>query len=231
MDHNEAVRLQAAAKYILGEVPENLRDEYEEHFFDCAECARDLKAAAVFADTTREVLRAAPEKSVERHAVPARGEWFAWFRPLVAVPAFAVLLLILGYQNFVTIPNGKVKPVSAAAQILFSSYPLRGVNTAGDEGRTLSIRQGEAFLLNFDFVPTRSFDNYLAQLQDASGHVLLESRIAGGNANREAHLPIPAGMLRQGKYLLAFYGDPSGAGKIDPQTDAGQLSFTVEFHP
>ena len=186
MDHNEAVRLQAAEKYVLGEFSTDLRDEYEEHFFDCAECARDLKAAAVFVDTAREVLRVAPQKSVEKHAVPARGGWFAWFPPIVAVPAFAVLLLVLAYQNFVTIPNGRVKHASVAAQILFSSYPLRGVNTAGEEGRTVSIRQGEAFLLNFDFVPTRSFDGYVAHLQDAAGHVLLESKIAGGNANREA---------------------------------------------
>jgi hypothetical protein len=231
MDHNEAVRLQAAEKYVLGEFSTDLRDEYEEHFFDCAECARDLKAAAVFVDTAREVLRVAPQKSVEKHAVPARGGWFAWFPPIVAVPAFAVLLLVLAYQNFVTIPNGRVKHASVAAQILFSSYPLRGVNTAGEEGRTVSIRQGEAFLLNFDFVPTRSFDGYVAHLQDAAGHVLLESKIAGGNANREAHLPIPAGMLRQGKYLLAFYGNPGGTGKIDPQNDAGRLPFTVEFRP
>jgi len=32
MDHNDAVRLQAAEKYVLGEFPPDLRDEYEEHF-------------------------------------------------------------------------------------------------------------------------------------------------------------------------------------------------------
>jgi hypothetical protein len=117
------------------------------------------------------------------------------------------------------------------SQILFNSHPLRGVNTAGEEGRTLSIRPDEAFFLNFDFVPTRSFDNYIGQLEDAGGRVLLRSRIAGGNANQEAHLPIPAGMLRPGKYVLAFYGDPGGSGKVNPQNDAGRLPFTVEFHP
>ena len=231
MDHNEAVRLQAAEKYVLGELPRNLLEEYEEHFFDCSECARDLKAAAVFADTTREVLGATPEKVVEKQAAPVRDGWFSWFRPMVAVPAFAVLLLILGYQTLRTIPGGKEKPAGGSAQILFSSYPLRGVNTAGEEGRTLSIRSGEAFLLNFDFVPTKSFDSYIAQLQDAAGHVLIESRIAAGNANREAHLPIPAGLLHPGQYVLAFYGDPAATGKIDPQNIAGRLPFTVEFRP
>ena len=32
MDHNEAVRMHAAGKYILGELSPVLREEYEEHF-------------------------------------------------------------------------------------------------------------------------------------------------------------------------------------------------------
>src|SRR6266852_4832651 len=229
MDHKEAVRLQAAEKYVLGEFPPNLRDEYEEHFFDCAECAVDVKAIAAFVDVSREVLRAETEKLAAKKAAPAQGGWLNWFRPLIAVPAFAALLLVIGYQSFVTIPRAKEGAVSGASQILFSSHSLRVVNTAGEEGRTLSIRPGEAFFLNFDFVPTRSFDNYIGQLEDAQGHVLLRSKIAGRNANQEAHLPVAAGMLHPGKYVLAFYGDPDGSGKINRQNDAGRLPFTVEF--
>ena len=231
MDHSEAVRLQAAEKYVLGELPQAIREEYEEHYFDCAECALDLKAAVVFVDTSREVLRSEKEKSVEIDRVPWPGKWFSWLKPWVAVPTFAALLLVLGYQSFVTVPKVKEQAASDAAQILFNSYPLRGVNTAGEDGRTLSIRPGEAFLLNFDFVPTRSFDSYIAQLQDGEGHTLLRLRIAGGDANREAHLPIPARMLQPGKYILAFYGDPGASGKIRSQNDAGRLPFTVEFRP
>ena len=231
MDHSEAVRLQAAEKYVLGELPQAIREEYEEHYFDCTECALDLKAAVVFVDTSREVLRSEKEKSVEIDRVPEPGEWFSWIKPWVAVPTFAALLLLLGYQSFVTVPRVKEQAASDAAQILFNSYPLRGVNTAGENGRTLSIRPGEAFLLNFDFVPTRSFDSYIAQLQDGDGHTLLQLKIAGGNANREAHLPIPARMLHPGKYILAFYGDPGASGRIRSQNDAGRLPFTVEFRP
>jgi hypothetical protein len=231
MDHSEAVRLQAAEKYVLGELPQAIREEYEEHYFDCAECALDLKAAVVFVDTSREVFGSEKEKSVEIDRVPEPGGWFSWIKPWVAVPTFAALLLLLGYQSFVTVPKVKERAASDATQILFNSYPLRGVNTAGEDGRTLSIRPGEAFLLNFDFVPTRSFDSYIAQLQDGEGHTLLQLRIAGGNANREAHLPIPARMLHPGKYILAFYGDPGASGKIRSQNDAGRLPFTVEFRP
>jgi hypothetical protein len=231
MDHNDAVRLQAAEKYVLGEFPPNLRDEYEEHFFECAECTVDVKAVATFADVSREVLSAAPAKLEEKSAAPAQGGWLSWLRPVIAVPAFAALLLIIGYQSFVIIPKVKEAATSGASQILFSSHALRGVNTAGEEGRTLSIRPNEAFFLNFDFVPTRSFDSYVAQLEDAAGRVLLRSRIAGGNANQEAHFPIPAGVLHPGKYVLAFYGEPGARGESNPQNDAGRLPFTVEFRP
>jgi len=37
MDHTEALRLQAAEKYALKELSPSLMEEYEEHFFDCAE--------------------------------------------------------------------------------------------------------------------------------------------------------------------------------------------------
>ena len=59
MDHNEALRQQAAEKYVLGELPPTLRDEYEEHYFECEECAEDVRAAAEFVDNVRAVLRAA----------------------------------------------------------------------------------------------------------------------------------------------------------------------------
>jgi hypothetical protein len=231
MDHNEALQLQAAVKYVLGELSQVQREGYEEHYFDCGECAIDLKALATFADTTREVLRQEREKQFAKDLVPARGGWLRWFQPVTAIPAFAALLLLIVYQNTVMIPHAREEASSGTAQIIFSSYPLRGVNTAGEEDRTLSIRPAEAFFLNFDFVPTRSFDSYIGQLEDAEGHVLLRSKIAGGNANQEAHLLVPAGMLHPGKYVLVFYGDPGASGKSDPQNDAGRLTFTVEFRP
>src|SRR5260370_17073435 len=104
IDHNEAIRLQAAVEYVLGELSPVQRDAYEEHYFDCAECAIDLKALATFADTTREVLRQEKANSFAKDPVPARGGWLRWFQPVVAVPAVAALLLIIPYQNTVTLP-------------------------------------------------------------------------------------------------------------------------------
>jgi len=57
MDHNEALRLHAVEKYALGELPPSLRNEFEEHYFECEECAEDVRAAAEFVDNVRAVLR------------------------------------------------------------------------------------------------------------------------------------------------------------------------------
>ncbi len=229
MDHNEALKLQAAEKYAMGELPPALRDAYEDHFFDCTECAADLQATVAFMESSREVFRNESQKTFVQRGPNIGWGWFAWLKPSLAVPAFAALLLIIGYQNAVTIPHAREAASSGAGQILFSSYALRGVNTAGEEGRTLAVRPGEALFLNFDFVPTRSFDNYIGQLEDAEGSELLRSRISGENANQEAHLQIPTGMLHPGKYVLAFYGDPGASGKLNPENGAGRLPFTVEF--
>ena len=44
MSHDEAVAGMMADKYLLRELPEQQRDEFEAHYFDCADCADDVRA-------------------------------------------------------------------------------------------------------------------------------------------------------------------------------------------
>ena len=48
MDHYQATELTAVEKYLLDELTPGERDDFEEHFFDCQECATDLRATAAF---------------------------------------------------------------------------------------------------------------------------------------------------------------------------------------
>src|ERR1700739_2666781 len=99
MDHPEATRLLAVEKYLLDEMPPELRDEFEEHFFGCPECAADLRATEAFLGAAKQELKAAPLRK------PAAAEkkspfGFLW-KPVFALPAFALLLLVIAYQNIV----------------------------------------------------------------------------------------------------------------------------------
>ena len=46
MTHADALRTLAAERYLLDEMPEIEKFAFEEHFFDCAECADDLRAGS-----------------------------------------------------------------------------------------------------------------------------------------------------------------------------------------
>ena len=48
MDHTEAVQLMATERYLLGELSAEQREAFEEHFFECYECALDVRAEAAF---------------------------------------------------------------------------------------------------------------------------------------------------------------------------------------
>jgi hypothetical protein len=236
MDHNEAVRLQAAEKYVLGELPQNLREDYEEHYFECAECALDLKAVATFVDTSREVLRAEREKSAEKAPVAAGG-WLAWLRPVVAVPVFAALLLVVVYQNTITIPQAKRGESLSAGQVFTSSFSLKKADTlggeeakAGDEGK-VQVHANEGFALKFDFTPRQRFDSYVGQIRDASGQSVLQVRIPGSSANREVQIAVPGGVVQPGNYALVLAGDPGAKGQMSKENEVSRLSFTVEFRP
>src|SRR5579864_2704402 len=103
MEHTEAVRIGAAERYLLGELSPELREQYEEHFFGCVECAQEVQAGAVFIDGARDIL------SVEKDYTPARvpqkesqrSWWASLLRPAILAPAMALLLLFAAYQNIV----------------------------------------------------------------------------------------------------------------------------------
>ena len=233
MDHSEAIRTQAAVKYVLGELPEQLRDEYEEHYFDCAICAVDVKATAAFLDNARETLRDLDRKEAPSEvAARVRPGRFAWFRPAFAVPVFAVLLLFVGYQNFVTIPQVKNSALKAGVQAS-NTFSLLRANARGAQGVTVDIRPTEGFALtDIDIPPAPGFDSYVVQLVDASGRPLFQTKISANQAKRSVQLAVPAGTVPgPGVYSAVVTGDPGGRGQVVAQNEVLRLSFTVAFLP
>ena len=231
MDHTEALRLQAAEKYVLRELPQPLMEEYEEHFFDCAECTLDITAATAFASACPEVFRELDrQKDSQTENGSAFERWFGWFRPVVAVPACAVLLLFLGYQNAVTIPAAKSGAPVAMAQVYDSSFTLRGGVRGPGDPQVVPVHATESFGLNFDFTPSKSFDHYTGQLLDESGHSLLQVSLPFGMTNKEVHFVVPAGRVHAGKYNLVIAGDPA-AGQAVKGPEVYRLTFTVEILP
>jgi hypothetical protein len=232
MDHSEASRLKAAEKYISGELPSDLRDQFEEHYFDCAECAKDLKALATFVTAGRIVFEEeAAAKVALRQQQTERIGWFSWLRPIIAVPAIAALAAVVVFQSAVTIPELKHRIATGpAAQVYESSFRLQGT-TRGESISTVTVHRKESFALDFDFTPSRIFHSYKGNLVDPSGQIVLTFTISGEQANKELHLAVPAATVQPEKYHLLFTGE-NGAISSDPKANEVQrLSFAVEFRP
>src|SRR5271169_3738321 len=220
MDHNEAVRLQAAEKYLLGELPKEQHAAFEEHYFDCSACAEEMKATVAFMESSRQVVREeVPEHiGAQRLApvVPRTGGWFGWLRPAFAVPVFAALLLFIGYQNGVTIPKLKNSSYSSmTAQPISSSFQLRGgargASETGEPTNKVRVRSGEGFTLNFDFTPKGTFAQYDWHLLDPSGRTIRSGQIDGDKENQTVSMTLSGGVKNSGKYSLVFYGASGNA--------------------
>src|SRR6202007_2952381 len=138
MDHSEAVRLQAAEKYVLGELSPELQEAYEEHFFGCEECAADVKATAVCVSGTREVFSHEAKSAGEPQAAK---QWFAWLRPAIAAPVLAALLVIAGYQSFVAIPRLQRQASTGRKAQAADFISLIGANSRGEGSRAVHLHR------------------------------------------------------------------------------------------
>ena len=227
MDHEEAVRLQAAEKYLLGQLPKEQHAAYEEHYFDCSVCAEEIKATAAFMEGARQVAREQSLQTVDAKkvtsATPSIGGWFDWLKPAFAIPVMAVLMLFIGYQNSVTIPRLKD---SSSTPIISSSFQIlgsvRGGSEGSDAGNKVRVKQGESFLLKFDFTPTGTSGEYNWRLLDLSGRTVRYGALSGDKKYQTVSLPVVGGVQNAGKYSLVFVGDANG-------NEAQRLTFTVEF--
>jgi hypothetical protein len=236
MDHNEAVRLQAAEKYLLGELPKEQHAAYEEHYFDCHACAEELKATVAFLESARQVVRKEIPQTIEdKNLAPAISLVEAWFnrllRPAFAVPVFAALLLFIGYQNSVTIPQLKESSSSRLAQIVSSSFHLtgsvRGGSEAGETVTKVQVHSGESFILDFDFTPGRAYSAYRWELQDQTGRVIRQGILAGEKTNQAVRLAVLGGVEQAGKYNLVFFGGVNDDSLTTIEVQ--RLAFAVEF--
>lgn len=203
MDHNEAVKNKAAERYFLGELPSPEREAFEEHFFDCMDCAADVKAAAVLVDNVREALRTAPELK-ETHARETGG-FLNWWRPAYSFAAITLLLVTVGYQNFVQIPQLHHQTLTQA-----EALPSFSLVTAGSRGAAgaleVTVPANTPFGLYVDIPSDPSFTRYSADILTQSGDLKFSVPISIEQTQNTVQLLVPGALLREGQYDLVIRG-------------------------
>ena len=208
MDHAEALRQKATERYLLDELDPEVKDQFEEHLFDCQDCAVDVRAAAMFVEQSKIVL-AEPAVTFplrQPTASPAKAGWFAWFRPAFAVPVFALLLAVVGYQNLVT------RHLAAALrQPQIGPYVAINVSTRGPVKSAATIAPGDGLNVLVTIPPDMSYSAYILELHNPAGQLKWSRKIPASLPDDTRSIFIPGAGLEQGTYVLTVNGvTPAG---------------------
>jgi len=215
MDHSQAVEQMASERYLLNELTPEAREAFEEHVFDCPECAMDLRASVAFVDEAKAQLPAltdplpAPPSTGAIKAKVRRDHWLSWWRPAIAAPAFAALLVLVGYQNLVTFPGLRAE---ANQPRLLPWVPLHGATRGGGYlSITADRRRGVALPIDLLQEPgVGPYSSYSFELLDPQGKLVWTGDLAAsadseGDGQRIS-LAIPGAILGNGAYTVAVFG-------------------------
>jgi putative zinc finger protein len=225
MDHSEVNRLMASEKYLLDELSSDEMEAFEQHLFECEECATDVRAGAVFLDHAKVEL-AAPVSEPRSIPVSARPSGrFAWWQPAFALPVVAVLLIVIGYQNLVTYPalktalaeNGIPKILPAASLI---SGAVRGATPS-----SLEVQAGGRFFLPLDIPAQTNVQSYRVELHNPAGVVEWSLPVSAETARNTLTIDAP-GVKTAGRYEIVVLGVTGPGAKA---FEVGRYPFELQF--
>lgn len=193
MDHEVASKSQAVERYLLGEMPLEERDDFEEHYFTCHACAEDVRSGAALTRDLRRVLG---------EGIPPRSSpWLAWARWPVLVPACAAMFLavVVGYQNLEVLPELKAPRAIGAAVIL--------------DGATRSglprVSEGEPLRFQMALDGQTPAGRLKVELDAAEGHKIESGDIPAPQPRQPLDVFFP-GSLEPGRYAVVVRENPGG---------------------
>ena len=226
MNHEEAARLSLVEKYLLEELPPDLRDEFEEHYFDCLECAADLRATAAFLDTAKQELKSFPAEKPA--AAATKKAWFSWlWSPAFVVPALAACLLVIAYQNLVIFPHFRNALAEMRAPEILPTVSLVGGNSRGGAaGPSIAAQNGRPFLVLVDIPTQDRFSSYTCLLYSPSESLAWRVQVSAEAARDTVSIRVPVGQRAAGSYTLVVQGN-TGSTPAENGVDLAHYHFTL----
>jgi hypothetical protein len=219
MNHQQAVKMHASERYLLDELSPEDRDTFEQHYFECVECADEVRAVFAFADNAKAVLsNTAPSAArLSRREKRTAFDWRAWFKPAIAIPALATLLLgVTMYQSFLVIPQLERRLETATAPRVIPTAVARAA-TRGEDAVLRLAAADESFQLVLDINTTVPVSSYTCEVYDESGTLRFTVPVPAP-PDGSLNLLLPARGLEQGRYTI----------KVNSNTTSDNYSFVVQ---
>ena len=225
MNHQDATQAMAVEKYVLNELTPEVRAEFEEHYFECAECAMDLRATTAFLDAAKAEFKAASAAKPLPVAARRGGSWL--WRPAFVIPALAACLLFIAYQNTVVVPQLHQQIAQFSAPEIVPSVSLIGGDSRGGQIPSIAVPAAHPFLLLMDIPTQDRFSFYTCSLYSPSGKLAWQVHVSAQQAKDTISITVPAVDRMDGKYSLHVQGN---TGPSNPETpvDLARYSFVLK---
>jgi hypothetical protein len=210
MTHAQAVDTHAAERYLLDEMRELERFAFEAHFFDCAECAEEVRTGALMregvaaglmpAAATGSTVSAAPAAPM---ASPASSGWRTGLPWAVA----AMLALAVGYQSLWVVPGLRDQGVGTQA---LTPVTLRAASRGAETALARPAAGVITFALDVNGVPTDARLAY--DLRTADGSSVASGTAVAPSPGTPLLLLVPGSAMRAaGNYVLTVRASDGAA--------------------
>jgi hypothetical protein len=229
MNHQDALREMAVERYLLGELNGASLESFEEHLFECQECAADVKTGVTFIDAARTEFSLPRRVSAPRLDSPRR--WTSWFTsPWVLGPALTACLLLLSVQTFVVQPRMKLEIAQAQAPAVLNPLVLANAGPRGDSTSIPEIVAPEhgSFVISLDVPASGGFSSYQCSLYAPDGSLLWQTAISPDQARDALLISLPSDRVKEGIHSLVVRGLPTGGGSSGTLEDLAKYRFSVK---
>lgn len=201
MQHEGAKEMLASERYLLGELSTEERDQFEEHFFTCRDCATEVRESGAFFENCAAVLREdARQRKEERAGFWERVKIWLTLPMLAPAGAAAALVIVAGWQQFVRIPalERALAPAAVATVLL-------GPATRGETPQVVVSRSAPEAMVTLEVNAPASVGQLHWTLRTGGGRELL--RLTSINAPLVT-LRLHADTLLEDRYELVLAGNP-----------------------
>src|SRR4051794_14516481 len=134
MEHAEALESHAADLYVLGELSEADAEAFEGHYFDCVECADEVRLGTKLLDDGRAMLR--EDQAAKVVPIASRRSFNVWMPAAVA----AMLVILIGAPMLLSRAKAPAFEIGHG-----QSISLSGTRSA--EENVVTVKDGESFVL------------------------------------------------------------------------------------
>ncbi len=226
MNHAEAQATGALDRYLLKELSEADALRFEEHYFECAECAEEVRVSTAFLANLHAVLREPyAVRAGDRQPSPLRRVWM----PQLAMAAAILLAVAAGYQNLIQIPRLRQDLQRADAIESPPVYQLLPETRSSQDSNVVTAQAGMRHVsLLLNNIPGKVYPYYECQLRDQQDQPVRSFRVKVMNTVEQWWLvPLALRGLTPQTYTLQVRGAADDAGPA--AQDVAEYHFRLDI--